>query len=104
MIARIVRIGRHADRLEPLDAALEDVRHAAERFDVVDDRRLAERAFDGGKRRLDPRPGPLAFEAFDQARLFAADVRARPAVQVDVEIEARAENVLAQQTGGVAFA
>ena len=46
-VARVVRIGRHADRFEPVDAALQDVRHAAQRFDVVHDRRLAEQAFDG---------------------------------------------------------
>ena len=78
LVARIVGVGRHADRFEPIDAALEDVRHATERFDVVDDRRLAEQAFDRGERRLDPRPGPLAFEAFDQAGLLAADVRPAP--------------------------
>ena len=41
-VAGIVGIGRHADRLEPVDAAVEDVRHAGDGLDVVDDRRLAE--------------------------------------------------------------
>ncbi len=77
-VARVLRVGRHADRLEPVDAAVDDVRHAGQRLDVVDDRRLAERALDGRERRLDPRPGPLAFQALDQPRLLAADVRRRP--------------------------
>ena len=65
---------------------LEDVRDAAERLDVVDDRRLGERAGDGRERRLVPRPAALAFERFEQARLFAADVRAGAAVDVALEL------------------
>ena len=37
----------------------------------------------------------------DQARFLAADVRPGPAVQHDVEVEARAEDVLAEQLGCV---
>ena len=59
--------------------------------------------FDGRKRRLDPRPGPLAFQAFDQARLFAADVRPAPRCKINVERKVAAQNVLAQQVVGVAF-
>ena len=43
-VARVLRIGRHADRLEPIDAAVDDVRHAGHRLDVVHDGRLAEHA------------------------------------------------------------
>ena len=93
-VARVFRIGRHADRLEPVGAAVDDVRHARQRLDVVDDRRLAERPSTAGKRRLDARPGALAFQAFDQPRLLAADVGPGPAVHVDVEVEVLAENVL----------
>ena len=102
-IARILRIGRHAHRFEPIDAAIDDVRHAGHGFDVVHDRRLAKRPFDGRKRRLDARPGPLAFQAFDQPGFFAADVRRRAAVQKDVERKLAAENVLAEQLVGVAL-
>ena len=76
---RPVALGR-ADRLEPVGPALDDVRDAAEGLDVVDDRRLAERPLDRRERRLDPRPAPLPFQALDQARLLAADVRPGPAV------------------------
>ena len=83
-----VALGR-ADRFEPGRAAFEDVRDAAERLDVVDDRRLAEGALDGRERRLDPGPAALAFEALDQAGLLAADVGPRAAVNPDVQVEAR---------------
>ena len=49
-----------------------------------------------GKRRLDSRPAALPFEALDQPRLLAADVRPCAAVDPDVEIEAAAVDVLAQ--------
>jgi hypothetical protein len=74
-----------ADAREPVGAALDDVRDVAQGLDVVDHRRLAEQPLDGGKRRLDPRPGPFALEAFDQSRLFAADVGGRTAMNVDVQ-------------------
>src|SRR6516225_8164149 len=35
-VAWILRIGRHAHRLEPIRAAADDMRHARQRFDVVD--------------------------------------------------------------------
>ena len=43
----------------------------------------------------------LAFQALDQPRFLAADVGAGAAVDVDVEVEALAEDVLAEQAGGV---
>ena len=61
-IPRVLRVGRHAERLEPVVAVLHDLRDAGHRFDVIHDRRLAERTFDGRERRLDSRPRPLAFE------------------------------------------
>ena len=57
---------------------------------------LRNSAFDGRKRRLDPRPGPFAFQAFDQARFFAADVCRRAAMQENIERKVAAENVLAE--------
>ena len=41
-VARVFRIGGHADRFEPIGAAVDDVRDAGHGFDVVHDRRLAE--------------------------------------------------------------
>src|SRR5207247_242642 len=100
-VARVLRVGRHAHRLEPVGAAVDDVRHARHRLDVVDDGRLAEGALDGGERRLDARPGPLALQALDQARLLTTDVGPGPAVQVDVEVEVLAQDVAAEQVVGV---
>ena len=54
------------------------------------------KALDGGEGRLDPRPGPLAFQAFDQARLLAADIGSGSAMEMNIEVEARAENILAR--------
>ena len=54
-------------------------------------------AGNGGLIRGQPR---LPFEALDQPGLLAADVRPCPAVQPDVEVEARAVDVLAQVPGG----
>ena len=71
------------------------------RLDVVHHGRLAEEAFHGGKRRLDPRPGPLALQALDQAGLFAADIGPRPAMDEQVERVVRAEDILAQVAGRV---
>ena len=92
---RAVALGR-ADRLEPVGPPLDDVGDAAEGLDVVDDRRLAERPLDRRERRLDPGPAPLPLEALDQPGLLAADVRPGPPVQPDLEVEARAVDVLAQ--------
>ena len=74
--------------LEPLDAALEDVRHVRERLDVVHRRRHAEGAVLRRERRLLARLALLAFERLEQAGLFAADVGAGAAVHDDVVLEA----------------
>ena len=77
----------------------DDVLHVAERLDVVDDRRALIKAEHGREiRRLDPRISALAFERFDQPGLLAADVSARAAMHVDLAVETRAENVLAEET------
>src|SRR5207244_4175139 len=82
-----------ADGFEPVGAAADDVRHAGEGLDVVDDRRRAEDAVGRGERRLDPRVRALALERLDQAGLFAADVGPGAAMHDDVELEAGAEDV-----------
>ena len=75
--------------LEPLDALADDVRHVADRFDVVDHRRLAPEAGDRGKRRLRARVAALAFERVQERGLFAADVAAGADVQVQLEADSR---------------
>ena len=62
---------------------------------------LRNTSFDGRKRRLDPRPGPFAFQAFDQPGFLAADVSGGSAMKIDVEREFLAQDVLAQQVVGI---
>src|SRR5690606_5145604 len=82
--AEQLRAGRGlgAHRLKPLGSTLDDVRDAAERLDVVDDRRAREGAGDRGEWRLVARPAALAFDGFEQAGFLAADISARAAVDV----------------------
>ena len=54
-------------------------------------------------RRLDPRIGALAFERFDQAGFFAADVGAGAAMNVNLDIESGAENIFAEEIFGARF-
>jgi hypothetical protein len=56
-------------------------------------------ARDGRKGRLDPRLRPLAFERFDECRLFPGFIGARAAVHVDVAVESAAEDVPAKIAG-----
>ena len=76
----------------------DDMLHVAERLDVVDDRRAHVETEHGREiRRLDARIGALAFERLDQAGLFAADVGARAAMNVDLGVESGAEDVLPEK-------
>ncbi len=71
----------------------------AQRLDVVDDGRAHVETEDGGKvRRLDARVGALALERLDQPGLLAADVGARTAADIDLELHAGAEDVLAEES------
>jgi hypothetical protein len=67
-------------------------------LDVVDRGRAAVEADIGRERRLQARLALLAFEAFQQGRLFAADIGAGAVVDVDVEVPA-VDVVLADQLG-----
>ena len=58
-----------------------------ERLDVVDHRRLAEIADGHRERRSNARLAGLAFERLDQRRFLAADIGARPEMDIDVEVE-----------------
>jgi hypothetical protein len=73
-------------------------RHHRDRFDVVDRGRAAIEADIGRERRLQPRLALLAFEAFEQRGLLAADIGAGAVMDVEVERPSRAE-VLADQLG-----
>ena len=71
-------------------------------FDVVDRGRRAVEAGVRRERRLQARLALLAFEAFEQRRLLAADVGAGAVMDVALEIPA-VDVVLADQLGGIGF-
>src|SRR5262249_39250295 len=100
-VTRVLRVGGHAHRLEPVGAAVDDVRDAGDRLDVVDDRRLAEGPLDGREGRHDSRAGAVALQALDEPRLLAADVGPGAAVHVHVEVEVLAEDVAAEEVVGI---
>ena len=74
---------------EPRRAAPQDRRRHRDAFDVVDRGRAAVEPDGGRERRLQPRHALLAFEALEQRRLFAADVGAGAAMEVEVERPSR---------------
>ena len=78
--------------------AEDDVEHVDERLDVVDDGRLAEEADLDRERRLVARLAPLALDRLEDRRLLAADVGARAAADLDVEREALAHHVVAEES------
>src|SRR5690606_22160786 len=92
--ARVVWL---AKACEPRRTAAQDGGHDSDRFNVVDRRRRPVEAHVGRERRLEPRHPLLAFQAFEQSRLLAADVRAGAVVDDDVEIPA-VDVVLADET------
>src|SRR5205807_10528534 len=76
----------------------DDVFHRAQRLDVVHDCRTHVESEHGRKvRRLDPWISTFAFERFDQAGFFAANISAGPTVNVYIDIEPGAENVFAEK-------
>ena len=100
--ARRGRTGRRASaRSRPpapirgvgLAAHLEDERDVGQRLDVVHDGRLAEQPDLDRERRLVARLAALALDRLEEGRLLAADVGAGAAAELDVEGEARAEDV-----------
>src|ERR1035437_2861085 len=86
----------NTERRERRAAIAQDGRDRAEGLHVIQDGRALERARDGGKRRADARDAALAFERFQQRRFLTALVGARAGVRVEIEIETRALDVLAE--------
>src|SRR6266568_980973 len=66
-------------------AHVDDRRHGGQRLHVVEQRRPAPRALDGGEGGTRARLRALALERLEQRRLLAADLRAVAAVDADVE-------------------
>ena len=71
-------------RLVPRRPMCDDVRHDGECLHIVDRRRHTEDAEGGGERRLDAGVTALALDRAHERRFFAADVRSRALVQVDL--------------------
>ena len=84
-------------------AVADDPRHRGEGLGVVDRRRLAVDAEAGRERRLEARLALLAFQRFEQRGFFAADVGAEAVEGMQLEVEAAAQDVVAQVAGGAGF-
>ena len=82
---------------EPIGAQAHDARDVGVALDVVDVAGLAPEAGDGRVGRPRPRLAALALDRGHQRGLFAADERARAFLDLDVEAEVRAQDVLAEQ-------
>ena len=76
---------RQAQRFVPGRAALDDVGDGRKRLDVVDRGREAEQSGGRRERRLDPGIAALALDRIHERGLFAADVGARAAMQIDLD-------------------
>ena len=87
-----------ADAGEPRRAAPQDVGRHRDRLDIVDGGRAAVEADVRRERRLQPRLALLAFEAFEQRGLLAADIGAGAVGDVEIERPA-VDIVLADQLG-----
>src|SRR5690606_9338875 len=84
-------------------ALANDGRHVAQGLDVVDAGRFAPDADSSREGRLGARVGATAFQRVDQRGFFAANVATGAGVHEQLEIEAAAEDVTAQQTGSLGF-
>jgi len=87
----------HADGPEPGAPVEEDLGDVGEGLHVVEARGPAPEARFGGTGRLDARHAALSLDGVHERRRLAADEGPRPGVDVDVEIESRAQDVAAQE-------
>ena len=85
---------------EPGRPLRDDGRDVVPGLDVVDVGGLAVEALLGGERRPGPRPARVALERGDEGRLLAADEGAGALDHLDVEVEAAAEDVVAEHAVG----
>ena len=86
-----------AERRIPLRALEHDRRNIGERLDVVEHAGLAPEALVGRERRPRTRLAALALDRRHERSLFTADEGARAHADLEVEVEARAHDVVAQQ-------
>ncbi len=92
--AAVVAAGEAA---EPVGAAIDDVRHVDQRLDIVDHARPPPQPGGLGMGRLVAGDRPVALQRVEQRRLLAADVAPGAGMKLELEREARAEDVLAQK-------
>ncbi len=97
------RAGLWTDCLEPLRTVFDNRRYTREGLDVLYDGWTPKQTVDRGKRGLDARVRALSFQRLDQTGLLTADVCPSTAVNVDVQIVAGAEDVLAEQAVRIGF-
>src|SRR5664279_3737050 len=86
---------------EPFAAAQDDVRHAGQRFGIIDHGWAAPQTDNCREGRTNARYAALAFERLHQGRLFADFVCARAGMGEDLEVNAGAEDVLADESARV---
>src|SRR5262249_43678089 len=85
-------------RLSVCGSALaNDEGDVGQRFYVIDTGGLVEKTGLSREGRLVARLATVAFNGVEESRLFAADISAGTAAQLDLEVQVAAENVLAQQ-------
>ncbi len=86
-----------ADRGKPLAAFANDRRDVCKSLDVIDQGRLAPKSAYGRIRRPWRRSSAQTFDRGDQCRLFSAYERTGTESNLDVEVERRIADVVAQQ-------
>src|SRR6185312_11985591 len=77
---------------EPLGTAIDDVGHVGKGLDVVDDGGLAPKPADLGIGRLRPRDRAIALEGGEHRGLVAADIASRAPMQMELQVETRAQD------------
>src|SRR2546428_8129298 len=87
-----------AHRRKALAALLDNQEDVDERLNIVDDGRLTEQAELSRERRLVPRFAAVPLDRVEKRRFFAADVGAGAASDLDVQPNALAGNVAAQES------
>src|SRR5262249_52466716 len=86
-----------ADRGEPLRPVAQDGSDVGERLDIVNEGGASPEALLGGIWRAWPRRAALALDRSDERRLLAADEGAGAQPDIDLEAEAAAADLVAQQ-------
>ena len=86
---------------EPLPAALQDHRHRGQRFGVVDGRGAAVETGLGGKGRLIAGLTLLALDGLQECRLLAADIGPGAMMRIEVEVDARTQDIAPDEPGGI---